>query len=129
MSVEFLGRTLDWERSRTSDALQAISVALEGTGLTLHAEEGHIMILPAQRTTGEVRRALATVQTKSHGLTVAQATTLKRVVDGTHSTRRNIGNAERVVLGSLKYMGCIELDDKAGWQVTESLRAALPDLA
>ena len=68
------------------------------------------------------------MQTKSRGLTVAQAATLKRVADGNHSTKRNIGNSERVILGALKNMGCIELDDHAGWRATNDLRAALPDL-
>ncbi|MBD8870619.1 hypothetical protein [Nocardioides donggukensis] len=68
------------------------------------------------------------MQTKSRGLTVTQAATLKRVVDGTHSTKRNIGNAERVILGALKNMGCIELDDKAAWRPTDDLHAAIPDL-
>ncbi len=59
---------------------------------------------------------------------MAQAATLKRIVDGNHSTQRNIGNAERVILGALKNMGCIELDDKAAWRTTDDLRAAVPDL-
>ena len=128
VSVPFLVRTLGWERSRTTDAIRAIPAALEGTGLVLHAEEDKIAILPARRNTGDIRRALATVQTKSRGLTVAQASTLKRVVDGKHSTQRNIGNAERVILGALKNMGCIELNDKAGWRATEDLHAAIPDM-
>jgi len=33
-----------------------------------------------------------------------------------------------VSVGALKNMGCIELDEKAQYRLSESIRSALPDL-
>lgn len=128
VSVSHAARVLGWTRDRIETAVAAIPARLDGTGLRLHNINGRAKITTADATGKATANAIVRLQTMTAGLKANQAATLRRIVDGESVFQRNIGNQEKLTLGALKNMGCIELDEKAQYRVTAAMQLALPDV-
>jgi hypothetical protein len=128
VSVAHAARILRWKRERIEAALAAIPAALEGTGLRLQTSSGRVKIAASDSPDKAVLHAIGRLQTVTAGLNRSQARTLLRIVNGEAVFHRNIGNQEKLSLGALKNMGCIEVGEKAQYQPTVDLCLVLPDI-
>ena len=128
VSVAHAARVLGWSRDHMDRVIEEIPARLEGTGLRLHHVNGRARITGINSPTNALARTIGRLQTMTAGLNLSQAHTLRRIANGENAFDRNIGNQEKLTLGALKNMGCIELDDKAQYRPTAELRLALPDL-
>lgn len=128
VSIAHAARSLGWTRDRIEHALTAIPPALEGTGLRLHTINGRAKIASIESPSQALLRAIGRLQSTTAGLNLTQARTLQRIADGEAVFHRNVGQHEKLVLGALKNMGCIELDEDAQYRPTTDLRLALPDI-
>jgi hypothetical protein len=126
VSITHAARTLGWTRERIEDALAAIPSILEGTGLRLHKINSRATVTPID-SAKSLGQAIGRLQTTTSGLNASQAHTLRRITNGEPVFHRNVGQQEKLTLGALKNMGCIELDDQAQYGPTADLRLALPD--
>ncbi|SOC50408.1 hypothetical protein SAMN05660748_3156 [Blastococcus aggregatus] len=126
-SIIHAARTLGWTRERIEDALASIPPVLEGTGLRLHKINGRATITPID-SAKSLLQVIGRLQTTTSGLNASQARTLLRITNGEPVFHRNIGNQEKLTLGALKNMGCIELDEQAQYRPTADIRLALPDI-
>jgi hypothetical protein len=127
VSITHAARILGWTRERIEHALAAVPPALEGTGLRLHVSSGRAKIT-ADSPDGALLHSISRLQTMTAGLNLSQARTLQRIANGDAVFHRNIGNQEKLTLGSLKNMGCIELDEQAQYRPTVDRRLVLPDI-
>lgn len=127
-SIAHAARTLGWTRERIEDALAAIPSLLDGTGLRLHTINGRAKITFIDSPSKALLHTIGRLQTTTAGLNLTQARTLQRVADGEAVFHRNVGQQEKLVLGALKNMGCIELDEDAQYRPTTDLRLVLPDI-
>jgi len=92
-----------------------------------HGQQNTIRFTPARPVTDETRTALRRMRASNSPITVGEASTLKRILDGGNVQDRDIANATKVHLGALKKLGCLALDDHAIYQPTPALLAAFPD--
>ncbi|TFV47505.1 hypothetical protein [Blastococcus sp. TF02A-35] len=128
VSLAHAARVLGWSRDHMDAVLAAVPAALHGTGLRLHHVNGRAKVMSTDSPGRAVAYAIGCLQTMAAGLNLAQARTLRRIVNGETVFHRNIGKEEKLTLGALKNMGCIELDDMAQYRPTSDLALALPDL-
>jgi hypothetical protein len=96
--------------------------------LRLHANNGRAVITTIDTRAKALRHAIGRLQTTTMGLNASRAGTLQRIVNGEDVFHRNVGQVERLSLGALKNMGCIQLDDKALYRPTIDMRLVLPDI-
>lgn len=128
VSIAHVARTLGWTRDHIEELLTAIPPRLTGTGLRLHTNNGRITITAVDSGSKTLRYAVGRLQTTTMGVTASSAATLRQIVNGDDVFHRNVGQTERLSLGALKNMGCIELDDKALYRPTSDMRLVLPDI-
>jgi hypothetical protein len=128
VSVAHAARVLGWSRDHMENVLAAVPARLEGTGLRLHHFNGRAKIVAIDSPGKAVAHAIGRLQTMTLGLKLNQAQTLRRIINGETVFQRNIRNEDKLTLGALKNMGCLELDEKAQYQPTADLRLVLPDI-
>lgn len=120
-----LARAIGWERSRLLDALDAVPAALEGTGLSLATSGASVAVQAEPRPDTAARQSLARAQASRTGLNLAQAKVLRKILGGDHVGDRNPSNTDKLAMGALKNLGCIESDERGRYRVTDALRMAL----
>lgn len=123
-----IAKAFGWDRQRLQACLSAIPTALEGTGLRYIENNGQVRVEPHYASDPNTRAAIRRLRATSRPMTRAEATTLARILDGDNVQSRQMANNTRVVLGALKNLGCIELNDEAIYEATDALHTALPDL-
>jgi hypothetical protein len=128
IAIDHLARTLNWDRLRTTAAVDAIPDALQHTGVRLHTSNGSIRLLPIVQTDKQLRATLGRIRSTNRPLNRIEANILTQVINHEHVLNRQPSNPVRVATGSLKNMGCIALDDNGVFALTDDLRLALPDL-
>lgn len=127
VSLAHVARVMDWTYSRALKALDVTPKCLENTGFRLIRTDTEVAIQAVARDI-ESTSAVGKLQTKTAGLKANQATMLRRIVEGENVTQRQMSSQDKLSVGALKNMGCIELDEKAQYRLSESIRSALPDL-
>lgn len=120
-----LARAMGWERWRLLAALDGMPAALNDTGLRLVASGASVAVQPERRADKDTRQAVAKVQGSRTGLNRAQAKVLHRVVSGGHVGDRQPSNADKLIMGALKNLGCIEADERGRYRPTAAVRLAL----